>query len=86
MLMMERLYGGIPLLFNPLICASSSNLTHMIYAVLKLREELADQLQTRQSFEDMTPKTETTEKILLITNRRIKDLEEALKVLEPVSC
>lgn len=58
----------------------------MMYAVLKLKEELADQLLVKKSFEGKTPQTDAIEKILSITNRRIKELEEALNVLQPVNC
>lgn len=58
----------------------------MMYAVLKLKEELADQLEVKKSFEDKAPKTDAIEKVLSITNRRIKELEEALIVLQPITC
>lgn len=53
----------------------------MNYAVRKLNDELEEQLLIKKSLES---KPETIEKIKEITDRRIKELEEALKLLEPV--
>lgn len=54
---------------------------NMNYAVRKLNEELDDQLLIQKSFENKP----ATEKIREITDRRIRELEEALKILEPVT-
>lgn len=53
----------------------------MNYAVRKLNDELQDQLLIIKSFETKTPKTESIEKVITITARRIKELNEALTVL-----
>jgi len=57
----------------------------MNFAVRKLTEELEDQLSVRLAFENK-PHTENTQKVLDITKRRIKELEEALKLLQGVPC
>lgn len=51
------------------------------YAVRKLADELEDQLLIQKSFESKP----ATEKIKEITDRRVQELEEALKILEPVT-
>lgn len=54
----------------------------MNYAVRKLNDELEDQLLIKKSLEN---RPETAEKIREITERRIGELVEALKLLEPVT-
>lgn len=58
-------------------------LIYMNYAVRRLTEELQDQLLIQESFEAKSVKSESIEKVLTITARRIEELRAALTVLQP---
>jgi len=52
----------------------------MMYAVLKLKEELHYQLDLRKSFEN--PTTQAIEELQKITDRRINELKDAINLIE----
>lgn len=80
----RRVKPGVFLPPSPASVHQNLNYMNNNYAVRKLSDELEDQLLIQKSFESNT-KSETTEKIREITERRIRDLEEALKILQPVT-
>jgi hypothetical protein len=71
-----------PFYTRSLQCVTKS-LFNMMFAVLKLKEELQYQIDLRNSFEN--PTTQAIEELKKITDRRINDLKDAIKLIEDFS-